>query len=252
MAQVTIDDFGHLPGGMDTETFTRRSGRVAGRRDRLQLFGGAQGDARDGGADDGLLRQAHERHAERRPARARGGPQHLSLLARVHGAIRAAPDLGGRQDRRRLLRHHAGAHQADPFRSALAAAGAPQAHGHRGGAQGQSAGDGQGAGGARNRSSARKLAEGKFVAFVEILPPRGVDASREIEGARLCADGRHRLHQCARRPARQRPHERAGHLPADPAARRHRGGESLLLPRPQYPGHPIGTAGRARGRACGI
>ncbi len=32
-----------------------------------------------------------------------------------------------------------------------------------------------------------KLAEGKFVAFVEILPPRGVDASREIEGARLCA-----------------------------------------------------------------
>ncbi|MCC6859781.1 MAG: bifunctional homocysteine S-methyltransferase/methylenetetrahydrofolate reductase [Bryobacterales bacterium] len=32
-----------------------------------------------------------------------------------------------------------------------------------------------------------KLAEGRFVAFVEILPPRGVDASREIEGARLCA-----------------------------------------------------------------
>ena len=33
-----------------------------------------------------------------------------------------------------------------------------------------------------------KLAEGTFVAFVEILPPRGVDASREIEGARLCAE----------------------------------------------------------------
>jgi homocysteine S-methyltransferase len=32
-----------------------------------------------------------------------------------------------------------------------------------------------------------KLAAGKFVAFVEILPPRGVDASGEIEGARLCA-----------------------------------------------------------------
>jgi len=31
------------------------------------------------------------------------------------------------------------------------------------------------------------LAAGKFVAFVEILPPRGVDASQEIEGARLCA-----------------------------------------------------------------
>jgi homocysteine S-methyltransferase len=32
-----------------------------------------------------------------------------------------------------------------------------------------------------------KLTAGKFVAFVEILPPRGVDASREIEGAKLCA-----------------------------------------------------------------
>jgi len=32
-----------------------------------------------------------------------------------------------------------------------------------------------------------KLAAGKFVAMVEILPPRGVDASREIAGARLCA-----------------------------------------------------------------
>jgi methionine synthase I (cobalamin-dependent)/5,10-methylenetetrahydrofolate reductase len=32
-----------------------------------------------------------------------------------------------------------------------------------------------------------KLAAGRFVAFVEILPPRGVDASKEIEGARICA-----------------------------------------------------------------
>ncbi|HUA84330.1 MAG TPA: bifunctional homocysteine S-methyltransferase/methylenetetrahydrofolate reductase [Bryobacteraceae bacterium] len=30
------------------------------------------------------------------------------------------------------------------------------------------------------------LAAGKFVAFVEILPPKGVDASKEIEGAKLC------------------------------------------------------------------
>ncbi len=33
-----------------------------------------------------------------------------------------------------------------------------------------------------------KLAAGKFVAFVEILPPRGVDATKEIEGARLCKE----------------------------------------------------------------
>jgi methionine synthase / methylenetetrahydrofolate reductase(NADPH) len=31
-----------------------------------------------------------------------------------------------------------------------------------------------------------KLAAGTFVAFVEILPPRGIDASKEIEGAKLC------------------------------------------------------------------
>ncbi len=31
------------------------------------------------------------------------------------------------------------------------------------------------------------LAAGRFVSFVEILPPRGVDASKEVEGAKLCA-----------------------------------------------------------------
>jgi homocysteine S-methyltransferase len=33
-----------------------------------------------------------------------------------------------------------------------------------------------------------KLAAGQFVTFVEILPPRGVDASKEIEGARKCKE----------------------------------------------------------------
>jgi homocysteine S-methyltransferase len=33
-----------------------------------------------------------------------------------------------------------------------------------------------------------KLAAGKFVAFVEILPPRGVDPSKEVAGAALCRD----------------------------------------------------------------
>lgn len=39
---------------------------------------------------------------------------------------------------------------------------------------------------ARKSKLGAKLAAGKFVTFVEILPPRGVDASKEIEGARLC------------------------------------------------------------------
>lgn len=33
-----------------------------------------------------------------------------------------------------------------------------------------------------------KIAAGKFVVFVEILPPRGVNAEKEIAGARLCKD----------------------------------------------------------------
>jgi methionine synthase I (cobalamin-dependent)/5,10-methylenetetrahydrofolate reductase len=33
-----------------------------------------------------------------------------------------------------------------------------------------------------------KLSAGKFVAFVEILPPRGIDASKELAGARLCKE----------------------------------------------------------------
>ncbi len=33
-----------------------------------------------------------------------------------------------------------------------------------------------------------KLAAKKFVAFVEILPPRGIDASKEIAGSRLCKE----------------------------------------------------------------
>ena len=33
-----------------------------------------------------------------------------------------------------------------------------------------------------------KLSAGKFVAFVEILPPRGIDASKEIAGAKFCKE----------------------------------------------------------------
>ena len=33
----------------------------------------------------------------------------------------------------------------------------------------------------------RTLAEGKFITLVEIVPPHGIDCSREIEGAMLLA-----------------------------------------------------------------
>ncbi|HLH44912.1 MAG TPA: bifunctional homocysteine S-methyltransferase/methylenetetrahydrofolate reductase [Bryobacteraceae bacterium] len=39
---------------------------------------------------------------------------------------------------------------------------------------------------AQKSDLAAKLAAGRFVTLVEIVPPRGLDASREVEGARLC------------------------------------------------------------------
>ena len=143
----------------------------------------------------------------------------------------------------------AGAHQGDPQRSALAcsrtARSSPSRWKSR---QRQGRKRWRRFRSPRRASWARKLAAGKFVAFVEILPPRGVDASKEIEGAKLCADARHRLHQRAGRSARQRPAERSGHLPAHPAAGRHRSRAALLLPRSQHSQHPERTAGRAHGR----
>jgi homocysteine S-methyltransferase len=41
---------------------------------------------------------------------------------------------------------------------------------------------------ARKSTLGEKLAAKRFVAFVEILPPRGVDPSREVEGARRCRE----------------------------------------------------------------
>lgn len=41
---------------------------------------------------------------------------------------------------------------------------------------------------AQKSSLGAKLAAGKFVAFVEILPPRGVDPAKEVAGAKLCKE----------------------------------------------------------------
>jgi homocysteine S-methyltransferase len=41
---------------------------------------------------------------------------------------------------------------------------------------------------AQRSSLGAKLAAGEFVSFVEILPPRGIDASKEVAGAKLCRE----------------------------------------------------------------
>ena len=96
--------------------------RVARGRRRLQLLGRPEGHAGDHREDGPVHGQAPLRHAQRGPSFDGRGAQDLPLLARVHGAIRAAAALGGRAHPGRLLRHHAGAHQTAARRSPLAPA----------------------------------------------------------------------------------------------------------------------------------
>ena len=86
--------------------------------------------------------------------------------------------------------------------------------------------------------------QGSFVTLVEIVPPRGIDCTKEIEGARTAGAARRPRHQRARLAARLGPHERAEPLHPDSAAHRHRDDSPLHLPRPQSALHPVGPAGR--------
>ena len=94
-----------------------------------------------------------------------------------------------------------------------------------------------------------KLAAGKFVSFVEILPPRGVDASKEIEGAKLCkAAGI----DCINVPDGPRASARMSAQVTCQLIQEQAKIEAVLhflLPRSQYSEHPKWLAGRVcRGR----
>jgi methionine synthase / methylenetetrahydrofolate reductase(NADPH) len=186
IAQVTIDDFGNLPGGMDTETFTRRLDdlpvEVIGLNcsvgpkatletiERMMQFSkkpmsampNAGLPARVEGRNIYLCSPEYMAQYARRllwaGVRVVGGccgttPEHIKL---IHSETRS---LQPGQKKLSVT-------VEEPQVKAQAMASVPMAQKSKLGA---------------------KLAEGKFVAFVEILPPRGVDASREIAGAKLCA-----------------------------------------------------------------
>jgi methionine synthase / methylenetetrahydrofolate reductase(NADPH) len=71
---------------------------------------------------------------------------------------------------------------------------------------------------------AAKLAEGKFVTFVEILPPRGVNATAEIAGAHLCAE--HGI-DCINVPDGPRASSRMSSLVACQLIQQHAGIEAI-------------------------
>ncbi|MGD0499444.1 MAG: bifunctional homocysteine S-methyltransferase/methylenetetrahydrofolate reductase [Bryobacteraceae bacterium] len=187
IAQVTIDDFGHLPGGTDTETFTRALDSwpadgiglncsvgpkaMLETIERMMRFSSKPMSAMpNAGAPQRVEnRNIYLCSPEYMAQYARrmlwagvkivGGccgttPEHIKLICAETRSLQP--------ERKRLS-----VTVEEPEAKAHALAPAPMAEKSKLGA---------------------KLAAGKFVALVEILPPRGVDASREIAGARLCAE----------------------------------------------------------------
>ena len=186
IAQVTIDDFGHLPGGMDTETFTREMSSwpvdVIGLNcsvgpkatletvERMVQFSTKPLSAMP---NAGL------------PMRVEGrniylcSPEYMAQYARrlLWAGVKVIGGCcGTTPEHIRLIRSETRSLQPAQKKLAVTVE-APQVKAHA--LEPVSM--------AKKSKVGAKLAEGKFVSFVEILPPRGIDATREIAGARLCA-----------------------------------------------------------------
>ena len=186
VAQVTIDDFGHLPGGTATEAFTREMDSwpvdVIGLNcsvgpkatletiERMMQFTSKPLSAMP---NAGVPQRVEGRNIYL------CSPEYMAQYARrllwagvkvIGGCCGTTPDHIKliRSETRSLqpLKKSLGVTVSEPEVRAHALEGLPMA---------------------RKSKLGQKLAEKKFVAFVEILPPRGVDATREIDGARLCA-----------------------------------------------------------------
>jgi homocysteine S-methyltransferase len=187
VAQVTIDDFGHLPGGTDTETFTREidSWPV----DALGLNCSVGPKATLETIERMLEFTSKPLSAMPNaglPMRVEGrnmylcSPEYMAQYARrllwagvkiVGGCCGTTPDHIKliRSETRSLqpLQKKLAVTTEEPHAKAHALTPVPLAEKSKVGA---------------------KLAAGKLVTFVEILPPRGVDATRELAGARLCKE----------------------------------------------------------------
>jgi methionine synthase / methylenetetrahydrofolate reductase(NADPH) len=186
IAQVTIDDFGHLPGGADTETFTRAMdawpvdaiglncsvGPKATLEaiERMMEFSSKPMSAMP---NAGLPQRVENRNIYL------CSPEYMAQYARrmIWAGVKIIGGCcGTTPDHIKLIRSEARSLQ--PRQAVRTEAEEPEAKArvHSITAVPTSA---------KSRLGA-KIAEGKFVSMVEILPPRGVDASREIAGARLC------------------------------------------------------------------
>lgn len=187
VAQVTIDDFGHLPGGTDTETFTREMNTWPVDAIGLNCSVGPKATLE---TVERMVEYATKPLSAMPnaglPMRVEGrniylcSPEYMSQYARrllwagvkiIGGCCGTTPDHIKliRSETRSLqpLQKKLAVTVEEPKAKAQALTPVPIAEKSKVGA---------------------KLAAGQFVSFVEILPPRGVDASREIAGAKMCAE----------------------------------------------------------------
>ena len=187
IAQVTIDDFGHLPGGTDTETFTREMNSWPVDAIGLNCSVGPKATLE---TVERMMEFATKPLSAMPnaglPMRVEGrniylcSPEYMSQYARrllwagvkvIGGCCGTTPEHIKliRSETRSLqpLQKQLAITVEQPQAKAQALPPVPMAEKSKVGA---------------------KLAAGKFVTFVEILPPRGVDATREIAGAKLCAE----------------------------------------------------------------
>jgi homocysteine S-methyltransferase len=187
IAQVTIDDFGHLPGGTDTETFTREMNTWPVDAIGLNCSVGPKATLE---TVERMMEYATKPLSAMPnaglPMRVEGrniylcSPEYMAQYARrllwagvkiIGGCCGTTPEHIKliRSETRSLqpLQKKLAVTVEEPEVKAHALEAVPIAEKSKVGA---------------------KLAAGKFVSFVEILPPRGVDATREIAGAKMCAE----------------------------------------------------------------
>ncbi|HUB80219.1 MAG TPA: bifunctional homocysteine S-methyltransferase/methylenetetrahydrofolate reductase [Bryobacteraceae bacterium] len=187
IAQVTIDDFGHLPGGTDPESFTREMDSWPVDAIGLNCSVGPKATLET----IELMMQYSSKPMSAMPnaglpTRVEGrnmylcSPEYMAQYARrlLWAGVRIIGGCcGTTPEHIKLIRSETRSLQPAAKKLAVTVE-TPQAKAHS---------LARVPVGQKSKLGA-KLAEGKFVSFVEILPPRGVDAKLEIEGARRCAE----------------------------------------------------------------
>jgi homocysteine S-methyltransferase len=187
IAQVTIDDFGHLPGGTDTETFTREMDSWPVDVIGLNCSVGPKATLE---TIERMLEYTTKPLSAMPnaglPMRVEGrnmylcSPEYMSQYARrlLWAGVKVVGGCcGTTPDHIKLIRSETRSLQPSVKKLAVTS---EQPHVKAHALVPVPVGE-------KSKVGA-KLATGKFVTFVEILPPRGVDATREIAGAKLCKD----------------------------------------------------------------